>query len=208
MGTRLRFRNATSDSVRWLSRCAEQPRRTHSPLKPREFTKTTRDLIPRISDLTNGRKRTLRATSKLPLPPLPLHSPEHIFTRISRTSNQAKQFRTCALISVPPREAPGSSHLSAPIQPSPALGTQDKQVLRSLPQLEEIQNVKETKSCTCCRPLRTSRNRTIYFDHIHPRCLPCQLHSFSCKLHEIRLCFLQGYLSSFTFFFRHHFQMN
>lgn len=114
MGTRLRFRNATSDSVRWLSRCAEQPRRTHSPLKPREFTKTTRDLIPRISDLTNGRKRTLRATSKLPLPPLPLHSPEHIFTRISRTSNQAKQFRTCSLISVPPREAPGSSHLSAP----------------------------------------------------------------------------------------------
>lgn len=215
MGTGLQFRNATLDSVTRLYRQRELPERravpshTQSSEAPSEFTKTTRDFIPRTSDLTNGRKRTLRATSKLPLPPLPLYSPEHIFTSISRTSNQAKQFRTCSLISVPPREAPGSSCLFAVIQPSPVLRNAGQTgAVAPLSAAGNSEHFKEIKGCTCWRCLRTSRNRKIYFDHIHIRCLPCQLNSFSCKLQEIRLCFLQGYLSSLTFFFHHHFQIN
>lgn len=51
----------------------------------------------------------------------PLYSPEHISARIPSTNKQAEQFRTCSLISVPPQEAPGSTHLSALIQRSPVL---------------------------------------------------------------------------------------
>lgn len=75
---------------------------------------------------------------RLFLPPS-LYSPKHISARVPSTSKQAKQFRTCSLISVPPQEAPGSTHLSALIQQSPVLSKTNRCCCPS--QSKDIQNI-------------------------------------------------------------------
>lgn len=99
--------------------CRAAPHRVHS-----EFTKSnyyTNTVHLTASGCQAARKESCTQPSNCLFLSPPLYSPEHISARIPSTNKQAEQFRTCSLISVPPQEAPGSTHLSALIQRSPVL---------------------------------------------------------------------------------------